>query len=1018
MSKRQLSLPDLTGEDSNSPGLPEFSGLPEGPGLPESLGLPVAPGSSAEDEWLLASVKQLAWATTEDDLLPVCDALRSFLACEDLAVYVFHARTRAASQLRRLIRSTVSGPAAEPDYQGEPPASISVGTRLYEEIATARSTSLRHFHQRHGISDQWTYLPLKQQRKCVGAIVLKRVPGKVGAARFAALKQLGLQLVLAGRRLNRDRELSRYGETLDQLFRYTSEAFCQWDRNRGWQFFNQHLLHRIGYGEDELPLENVFGHPDAMDGEEWRTVSQWLDACLEQGRKIDCEYQVRDPQGGLRTFRTRLRILKKHPTGIVESVAGVSVDVTDSKAVESSARAHAELESWLLATNNHLFNRGDREAIEDTLTALGEKIGLTRCFVRVYRDKQAPVYAEWHRPGMIPIESINPVVPVESPEVGRTFYIEDIDQEQGLDLIRNYARRSRARAQMIIPMSHDQTLHGYLVCQNTDPRNWTALERRAARSLADTLCMVVVKEAIRQKLVASREQFQLAMQAASYGVWEFNVRDQSIYLSRHYYHMLGYEPHEPNGFRPLTVSGVHFDDRKTILDFARSLSEGKITEFSSEARHISGKGEVLWILMRGRVIKWDDTGKPLRAMGTLTDITALKNTQADLQLAYQEAEAAYHAKGEFLARMSHEIRTPMNAIIGMAYLALQSRLSDEQRSYIQDIDQAARGLLQVIDDILDFSKIEAGKLVLENHDFDFYRQMEQIVSRFRPVAERQGLHFSWEIDSAIPRQLRGDSSRLGQVLNNLLSNAFKFTNAGAVSVRIERETAPGDHVGLAFTVTDSGIGLNEGQVERLFDPFTQADSSSTRQYGGTGLGLAISRQLARLMGGDITVSSQPGQGSSFRCSIHCQLAQGPAEETGEAQCPLRNKRVLLVEDNEVGQKVTAAMLRKAGIHATVLENGEEAVRRMKEATADHFDLILMDIEMPRLDGFEAARRIRQMEAHRHIPIVAMTAHLMDEQRDRFTKAGMTDWLSKPVAPDALYRSLEANLAPSEAAVHD
>ncbi|MEX1031986.1 MAG: ATP-binding protein [Cellvibrionaceae bacterium] len=965
-------------------------------------------------------IKQLARAKNSADLPMIGAELARYLGCHQLSIYTLYTRRDTSALFRRVVKvpngDTRIGDNSHEDTAIEDlPDTIVDGSALYEEFVAASARSLQRL--RTGPSG-WGYLPLSDRRKRIGILAFTTEHIELLKAQKKAMKQLGIQLVHTVHRLRQQERLARQGNILNQLMTHTREAFCQWRRNNGWEFHNQHPLYRIGYCPETLSLQNVFGHPRSMSAQEWQRLGNLFDTCRSESRNVECDYQVNAPDGTVHTFWTRLRVLEKGEDGTASAIAGVSVDVTDTKQVEAEAHAHSELDSWLLERNSELFNRCDKAAIDDTLAALGRKLDLTRCFIRLYKEGKAPVYAEWQQTGVRPISDINPNISVARPDTGNAYYIADIEDEpRKNDFLLKLSRRSGTRAQMILPMSHNKVLYGYLVCVDAKARQWSSLEKRAAHVLADTLCMVVAKENIHRKLIASQEQFQLAMDAASYGLWEFIIPDQTIYLSPNYYLMMGYDPKRLAGFRPLNVDNVHFEDRQRVLDYARGLSDGSVTEYSYEARHITVHGDVRWILMRGRVIKWDDTGKPLRAMGTMTDITSLKNTQIDLQLARQEAESALLAKSEFLARMSHEIRTPMNAIIGMAYLALQSPLDEEQRGYVTDIDNAAKALLQIIDDILDFSKIEAGKLVLESHNFNFRKHIERVVEKFQPIAKRQALDFEVTIDPAIPIFLDGDSTRLRQVLIGLLSNAFKFTKSGSVGLYVNQIPSSGEAITIEFIVEDTGIGLDAEQVDKLFDPFTQADNSSTREYGGTGLGLAIARQLVKMMGGDILVSSQPGEGSSFRFTVQCEIgntdmpidrddALNEHEDGGET---LRDKRILLVEDNEVNQKVAVGILRKKSIDVTVANDGGEALDILR-ASHTRFDVILMDIEMSTMNGFEATKAIRDLDFHKDTPIIAMTAHSVDRDKIRYLDAGMNNCISKPIMPRALYQILQRSLA--------
>ncbi len=421
------------------------------------------------------------------------------------------------------------------------------------------------------------------------------------------------------------------------------------------------------------------------------------------------------------------------------------------------------------------------------------------------------------------------------------------------------------------------------------------------------------------------------------------------------------------------------------------------------------------------------------ALGIAIDITELKETETRLRRAIIQAEAANKAKSEFIANMSHEIRTPLNAIIGLSDLLIQSNLTDEQKEYLQTIRFSATELLKIINQILDFSKIESGKLELEFIPFDLKKLIQNISNGIEIMAENKNLKFRLQWDPNVPAHVRGDPTRLGQVLINLLGNAVKFTEQGEVVLVVHVLNETENDADVQFEVKDTGIGIPEDKLRKIFDSFQQVDSSLTRRYGGTGLGLAISARLVEMMGSRIEVFSELGKGSSFRFTLTFpkvkdeKLEDLPdlsvfltydkksgVPEVAEEAAPLEEQddeiRILLVEDNVINQRVAKRMVEKMGFKVEIANNGQEALDMLENR---RYDLILLDVQMPVLDGLRTAQkiRIREMNKEEHIPIIAMTAHAQKEDRDRCLEAGMDDYLSKPINMKILEEKIQRYLRP-------
>ncbi|MCP4602930.1 MAG: response regulator [Proteobacteria bacterium] len=501
-------------------------------------------------------------------------------------------------------------------------------------------------------------------------------------------------------------------------------------------------------------------------------------------------------------------------------------------------------------------------------------------------------------------------------------------------------------------------------------------------------------------------------------LFELDLQGQFVNANDRALNRLGYKKDDILSLGLIDIVEEEF--LPNALESVSSLIENRVQSTPSEYCLKTRDGDSIWV--ETTAVLLFKAGVPSSILGIARDITERKKAEKELKKAKEEAEAADQAKTQFLANVSHELRTPLNAIIGMNHLLSDTDLTEKQLMYTEVVEQSADHLLGIIDDILDISIVESNKLDIKIVDFDLVNVIQEVVNAVARQAEDKGLKLFCSVRRRIPNLLHGDSKRLHQVFINILSNAIKFTTRGEVKIEVSLEKSSETSATILFAVSDTGIGIPKNKIENIFKSFTQADGSYTRLYGGTGLGLTISKEIVETMGGRIGVDSEEGKGSTFWFTMsfakqpNCRDSSvdinptyhstEPSEHVG-IQGPKAN--VLVVEDDLASRQVAQLFLEKLGCRADVVLNGREALEALQ---VSRYDLVLMDIQMPEMNGIDATRAIRGSDSkalNPDIPIVAMSAHVLNKDREHCREAGMNDHISKPLHISKLYEIIEKYL---------
>lgn len=755
----------------------------------------------------------------------------------------------------------------------------------------------------------------------------------------------------------------------------------------------------------------------------WSRIPQEDHALVHQlvqdamnGDDRSIEHRFIHADGRTLWFHTGMRRAKKGK-GVRYEVRGLSTDVTRLKEIEASL-VTAEEDQKFRAELMKSFAGASRvgEVIGQVTRALAVKLNVSRCFLNEIDDEQAKatIHQDFAQnlpslAGTYDLVAFSEIL--DGWRSDQTIVVDDVTTDARTKGNAKEHLEAGIRSFISIPFHRHQKLVGSLNVGTEHQRQWTLREIGLTRQVAETIWSAFENVRLLSRVKESEEEFRTLADSISQLAWMAHENGDVFWFNQRWYDYTGTRREEMLGWGwQKVISPIELPKVVAFWQLTLKKGEPASLEFPIQSK----SGETRWFLTKVTPIK-DEKGKVTRWFGTNTDIQLERSIREELRIAKEAAETANASKSRFLANMSHEIRTPMSAVLGFTEILRNPDIPEEDRQdALSRIDRAGRSLLRLIDDVLDISRIEAGKLALEQKRFSPLEIATEVVSLLRIQAEQKGVALKIRIAPDVPQIAFSDPSRLRQILMNLVGNAVKFTSKGEVLVQVK--TKKGKF--LCFHVYDTGIGISQNDQSKLFQPFAQADESITRKFGGTGLGLILSKRLSEQLGGDLWLAeSKLNKGSHFVVEVVATpFTERTVQEERESEekeslsqaephkSALKGARILVAEDVVDNQILLRRYLETAGASVDFAGNGEEAVSK---AISRNYDLVLMDVQMPVLDGIQATIRLRNLHYSR--PILAITAHAMPEEIQRSVDAGCDEHLTKPVTKRALIEAVERHM---------